>query len=123
MQKNLAIPSNLNSGISMSAAWTWLVLAGVFEIGWPLGLKFAQNPGRALQGTACAVICMGISGWMLWNAQKQIPLGTAYAVWTGIGASGTFLLGILIYGDSAGWMRCLAASLIILGVILLKLAH
>jgi quaternary ammonium compound-resistance protein SugE len=65
---------------------------------------------------------MALSGWMLWLAQKQIPLGTSYAVWTGIGAAGTFLVGIFFYGDPSSFMRYLGVLLIISGVVVLKLA-
>jgi quaternary ammonium compound-resistance protein SugE len=107
----------------MSAAWTYLILAGVFEIGWPVGLKMAQTPGKVLIGVLVAAACISLSGWLLWMAQRAIPIGTAYAVWTGIGAAGTFLIGIVIYGDPPALLRFLALGLIISGVILLKLAH
>lgn len=104
-----------------------MVLAGVFEIGWPVGLKMSQAPGVTITGVftgiGVAVVFMGISGFMLWTAQKEIPIGTAYAIWTGIGAAGTFILGIFIYGDSVNLMKILAVALIIGGVALLKLAH
>jgi quaternary ammonium compound-resistance protein SugE len=107
----------------MTTAWAYLILAGLLEIGWPVGLKLAQTPGRALAGVPLAVVCMAASGWLLFLAQKQIPMGTAYAVWTGIGAAGTFLVGIALYGDAAGPLRYLAVLLIISGVALLKLGH
>jgi quaternary ammonium compound-resistance protein SugE len=106
----------------VSAAWTYLVLAGILEIGWPVGLKMAQTPGKASLGIPLAVVCMGLSGWLLWLAQREIPLGTAYAVWTGIGAAGTFALGLALYGDPAGMMRIFGVVLIISGVAVLKLA-
>ena len=104
-------------------AWIYLITAGLFEIGWPVGLKLSQAPGRFLPGLAIAAICMGASGGFLWLAQKTIPIGTAYAVWTGIGAAGTFAVGILFYGDSASTLRLLSAALIVAGIIGLKLAH
>jgi quaternary ammonium compound-resistance protein SugE len=107
----------------MKSAWIFLCLAGLLEIGWPVGLKIAQTPGRVLAGVALAVVCMGLSGWFLWLAQKGIPIGTAYAVWTGIGATGTFLIGVAFYGDPSGLLRWLAIFLIISGIVLLKLAH
>ncbi len=67
--------------------------------------------------------CMAISGYLLFLAQRTIPMGTAYAVWTGIGAAGTFVVGIFLYGDPTGFARIFAVLLIISGVILLKLAH
>lgn len=66
---------------------------------------------------------MTISGTLLWLAQRHIPIGTAYAVWTGIGAAGTFLVGICFYGDPTSLARYLGVALIVLGVVMLKLAH
>lgn len=86
-------------------AWIYLVLAGLFEIGWPVGLKMAQNPDSRWSGIALAVAFMAVSGWLLWLAQRQIPIGTAYAVWTGIGAAGTFMVGVLYYGDPSSIAR------------------
>ncbi len=106
-----------------TAAWTFLLVAGLFEIGWPVGLKMAQTPGKTASGLMLAVVCMGVSGWMLWVAQRQIPMGTAYAVWTGIGAAGTFAIGVLLYNDPLGMMRLFGVTLIIGGVVVLKLAH
>ncbi|QBX36884.1 multidrug efflux SMR transporter [Brevundimonas sp. S30B] len=104
-------------------SWVYLLLAGIFEIGWPVGLKMAQVPSTRLSGIATAVFFMGVSGFLLWMAQKQIPIGTAYAVWTGIGAAGTFLVGVMIYGDPTSWMRWFGIALIIGGVVALKMAH
>ena len=104
-------------------AWVYLIVAGLFEIGWPVGLKLSQTPGRLIVGVVIAVVCMAASGALLWLAQKTIPIGTAYAVWTGIGAAGTFVVGIAFYGDSAGALRLVSVGLIIAGIIGLKLAH
>lgn len=104
-------------------AWTYLIIAGIFEIGWPVGLKMAQSPGKTVIGIILAGVCMAISGYLLFLAQRQIPMGTAYAVWTGIGAAGTFVVGIFLYGDPVGFLRIFSVLLIISGVILLKLAH
>lgn len=104
-------------------AWFYLILAGLFEIGWPVGLKISQTPATRLHGLVMAVVFMGLSGFLLWLAQRQIPIGTAYAVWTGIGAAGTFFIGIWYYGDPASLMRYLGVVLIIAGVITLKFAH
>jgi len=103
-------------------AWIYLILAGLFEIGWPVGLKMAQTPGRVLTGVLFAVVCMTLSGALLWLAQKSIPMGTAYAVWTGIGAAGTFVLGLAMYGDPTSVMRIVGVLLIIAGVVTLKMA-
>lgn len=107
----------------MNLAWIYLAVAGIFEIGWPLGLKMAQSPGKSVIGILIALVCMALSGYFLFTAQKQIPIGTAYAIWTGIGAVGTFLIGIYLYSDPINMYRILGAFLIIAGVISLKLAH
>ena len=80
-------------------AWIYLLLAGVCEIGWPIGLKMA-NGKHPILWTIFAIIAMAISGYMLYQAQKTIPMGTAYAIWTGIGAVGAFTVGILFFKDS-----------------------
>ena len=103
--------------------WIYLVLAGCLEIGWPIGLKLAQGSEQRIIGVLIAVFCMAASGWLLWLAQKDIALGTAYAVWTGIGAAGTFLVGIWFFGDAASPGRYAGVLLIIGGVVTLKLAH
>ncbi len=104
-------------------AWIYLLLAGIFEIGWPVGLKMAQAPETRWTGILVAVVFMGVSGFLLWLAQREIPIGTAYAVWTGIGAAGTFLVGVLYYQDPTSLAKYLGVALIIAGVITLKVAH
>ncbi len=104
-------------------SWVYLVLAGLFEIGWPVGLKMAQNAETRWTGISVAVGFMAVSGFLLWLAQRQIPIGTAYAIWTGIGAAGTFLVGVLYYGDPTSIARYLGVALIVAGVVTLKLAH
>lgn len=104
-------------------AWIYLILAGLFEIGWPVGLKMAQAEGTRALGIAVAISFMTISGLLLWLAQRDIPLGTSYAVWTGLGAVGTFTIGVLFYGDPSSLGRYLGIAMIILGVITLKLSH
>lgn len=103
--------------------WILLVLAGLFEIGWPVGLKMAQQAETRIIGAIVAVVLMTVSGLLLWLAQKDIPFGTAYAVWAGIGAAGTFLVGLLFYGDPATFGRFFGAALIVAGVVTLKLTH
>jgi len=104
-------------------SWVYLVIAGLFEIGWPIGLKLAQSSEKRVVGITLAVACLVVSGWLLWLAQRDIPMGTAYAVWTGIGAAGTFLVGIWVFGDPSSLARYLGVVLIIVGVATLKLAH
>ncbi|AQP99858.1 hypothetical protein B0W48_08680 [Pseudoalteromonas aliena] len=103
-------------------AWMYLIIAGLLEIGWPIGLKISQNPETRWQGIAIAITFMVASGFMLWLAQKQISMGTSYAVWTGIGAAGTFLVGILFYNDAATFGRIAGVLMIISGVITLKIS-
>ncbi len=101
--------------------WLYLLIASVFEVGWPLGLKIATNSQYRILWIIFAIITMALSGIFLYFAQKQIPIGTAYAIWTGIGASCTFLIGVLIFHDAMNLMRALGVLLIIAGVVLLKL--
>ncbi|HEB83049.1 MAG TPA: multidrug efflux SMR transporter [Gammaproteobacteria bacterium] len=103
-------------------AWLYLILAGLFEIGWPVGLKMAQEEQSRWLGIGVAVGFMAVSGALLWLAQKQIPMGTAYAVWTGLGAAGTFAVGVYFYGDPTSLGRYLGVLLIITGVVVLKLS-
>ncbi len=102
-------------------AWVYLIIAGFLEIGWPLGLKIAQGKMQ-ITGIAMAATCMTASGYFLWLAQKTISIGTAYAIWTGIGAAGTFMVGILFFGDATSLMRYIGVFMIIAGVVTLKLA-
>lgn len=103
-------------------AWFYLVCAGLLEIGWPIGLKIATQPNKAIFGSLLAVAFMIGSGTLLYLAQRTIPMGTAYAVWTGIGAAGAFIVGVLFYNDALTFWRALGAIMIIGGVIVLKLA-
>ncbi len=97
------------------------MLAGVFEVGWPLGLKLADLPNMKIWGIALALISMTVSGLLLWYSLKEIPIGTAYAVWTSIGAVGTFTIGVLVFGDPNIPLRWIGVALILLGVIFLKI--
>jgi len=105
-------------------AWIYLLLAAIFEIGWPLGFKLSQtHSNEKIVWIIMAAASMALSGLFLWMAQKEIPIGTAYAVWTGIGAAGTFIIGILYFKDAATFLRIASVTLIIMGVIGLKLSH
>ena len=105
----------------MRFAWLDLLIAGLFEVGWPLGFKLSQTTRFKWLFIVLAVASMALSGLFLWMAQRQIPIGTAYAVWTGIGAAGTFLLGIAFFGDVVNMLRLLSFALILTGVIGMKL--
>ena len=101
--------------------WTILSLAGVFEIGWAIGLKYTEGFTR-LWPTLGTVAAMAISLGLLGVAMKSLPVGTAYAVWVGVGAVGTAILGIVLLGEPANPGRLVSLGLIVLGIIGLKLA-
>ena len=104
-------------------AWLYLVLAGICEIGWPVGLKLGWTETGARPGWIIfAAVAMTASGALLLWAQRFIPMGTAYAVWTGIGAVGTFLLGILLLHEPAAMARFFFVGLIVVGIAGLKLS-
>lgn len=104
-------------------AWVFLIVAGIFEWGWPIGLKLAwKNDQFHLIPAIVAAVSMAASGYFLFLAQKVIPIGTAYAIWTGIGALGAFVIGIFYFGDSSNFARIFSAFLIIAGVVGLKLS-
>ena len=103
-------------------AWVYLVIAGFFEWGWPLGLKLGwTDKGGHYGWLAFSIICMIVSGGLLLVAQRTLPMGTAYAVWTGIGAVGTFVLGIIFFGEAATLLRFLFVGFIVAGILGLKL--
>ncbi|MGB6105882.1 MAG: quaternary ammonium compound efflux SMR transporter SugE [Pusillimonas sp.] len=102
-------------------SWLVLIIAGLFEIGWAIGLKYTEGFTRLWPSVGTAV-SMVISLGLLGVAMKQLPMGTAYAVWVGVGAVGTVILGILMLGESASAPRLVSVGFIILGIIGLKLA-
>ncbi len=101
--------------------WIILLLAGLFEIAWAVGLKFTDGFSR-LWPTLGTITALVISVMLLGFATKSLPIGTAYAVWTGIGAAGTVICGILFLGDSVNATRLICVGFILAGVIGLKLA-
>ena len=104
-------------------AWVYLVIAGIFEWGWPVGLKLGlTETGMRWGWIAFAGVCMVVSGALLLIAQKTIPMGTAYAVWTGIGAVGTVVLGLFLFSESATLARFFFVGLIVIGIVGLKFA-
>lgn len=102
-------------------AWLVLLVAGLFEVGWAVGLKYTEGFTRPLP-TALTVLSMAASLWLLGVALKTLPLGTAYAVWTGVGTVGAALLGVTLFGESADPARLACIGLIVAGIIGLKLA-
>lgn len=105
----------------MTTAWILLVVAGLLEVAWALGLKASEGFTR-LWPSLFTLVAMLASFYLLAQAMKVLPVGTAYAIWVGIGALGTVVLGMLIYGDSASPLRLLSLLLVLAGLVGLKLA-
>jgi quaternary ammonium compound-resistance protein SugE len=104
-------------------SWFYLFIAGLLEIGWPFGLKMSQTVSTyKFLWILVAILSMAGSGFFLWLAQKGIPMGTAYAIWTGVGAVGAFTLGIIYFNDTASMFRIISVTLLIIGIIGLKLS-
>jgi quaternary ammonium compound-resistance protein SugE len=103
-------------------AWAVLVVAGLFEVAWAIGLKYTEGFSRfwPSAGTVAAmVVSVVLLGW----AMRTLPVGTAYAVWTGIGAIGTVVLGIILFGEPATVARLVCIGLILAGIVGLKITH
>ncbi len=101
--------------------WFWLLLAGILEVVWSLAMKQSQGFTRPLP-TVITVVAIVVSLFLLSLAMKSLPLGTAYTVWTGIGAVGAFIVGVVVLGEPLNAARLLAAALVIGGVITFKLS-
>jgi quaternary ammonium compound-resistance protein SugE len=102
-------------------AWIMLFLAGLFETGWAIGLKYTEGFTR-LWPTVWTVFAMVVSLWLLGIAMRSLPVGTAYSVWVGVGAVGTVALGIVLLEEPANAARLISVGLIIAGIVGLKLA-
>jgi quaternary ammonium compound-resistance protein SugE len=102
-------------------AWILLIVAGLFEIAWAIGLKYTDGFTRALP-TAGTIAAMVISVWLLGIAMKTLPVGTAYSVWVGVGAAGTVILGIILFKEPANALRLISVALVIAGIVGLKFA-
>lgn len=100
-------------------AWLLLVIAGMFEIAWAVGLKYTEGFTRPLP-TALTVLAMVVSVVLLAKSARLLPIGTAYAVWTGIGGAGTALLGVMLFGEPATFARFACIGLVVLGIVGLK---
>lgn len=100
-------------------AWVYLVIAGIFEMGWAIGLKYTEGFTR-LVPTTLTVLAMAISVALLGLALRDLPVGTGYAIWTGIGTVGTALLGMYLFGDPATVARLACIGLIVAGIVGLK---
>jgi quaternary ammonium compound-resistance protein SugE len=101
--------------------WLILVLAGLCEIVWAVGLKYTDGFTRIVPA-AITVAAMVASIWLLAIAMRTLPLGTAYAVWVGIGTIGAFIAGVILFGESTGWLRLTSIALIVIGLAGLKLS-
>ena len=101
-------------------SWVYLFVAGLFEIGWAIGLKYTNGFTR-LVPTVLTAISMAISLGLLGLALKSLPVGTAYAIWTGVGAVGTAILGVYLLGEPAGIGRLACIGLIVAGIVGLKI--
>jgi len=102
-------------------SWIILFFAGLFEVGWAVGLKYTDGFSRPLP-TALTIAAMAISLGLLGVAMKELPLGTAYAIWTGVGAVGTVIAGIILFGESMALIRLASVALIVTGLIGLKIS-
>jgi len=102
-------------------AWVILVIAGLLETGWAIGLKYTEGFTR-LWPSIGTILAMIVSLWLLGIAMKSLPVGTAYSIWVGIGAVGTVILGIVLFGEPANAGRIISVAFIITGIIGLKLA-
>lgn len=101
-------------------AWLILIVGGLFEVGWAIGLKYTEGFTR-LWPSLWTALAMVISLWLLGIAMKTLPVGTAYSVWVGVGAVGAVILGIVLFGESANAVRLISIGLIIAGIIGLRL--
>lgn len=101
--------------------WGILLVAGLFEIGWAIGLKYTEGFSR-LWPTVWTILSMTLSVGLLGVAMKTLPVGTAYAVWVGVGAIGTAILGMLLFSEPANAARLLSLTLILAGIVGLKLS-
>lgn len=103
-------------------SWIILFFAGLFEVGWAVGLKYSDGFTRPLP-TVLTIVAMLVSLGLLGLAMKELPLGTAYAIWTGVGAVGTVIAGIILFGESMALIRLASVALIICGLVGLKMSH
>lgn len=101
-------------------AWLYLFVAGLFEVGWAIGLKYTEGFTR-LWPSVWTLVALAVSMVLLALAVKELPIGTAYAIWTGVGAVGTALLGILLFGEPGDLPRLLCIGLIVAGILGLKI--
>lgn len=104
----------------MSSAWILLIIAGLFEVAWAIGLKYTEGFTR-LVPSALTLMALGVSMYLLARAAQVLPIGTAYGVWVGIGALGAAILGIVLFNESASPQRMVFLALLLVSIIGLKL--
>lgn len=105
---------------ALGMSWTYVIIAGVFEVGWAIGLKYTDG-FKAIIPSLATVVAFILSFYFLMLGSKDLPIGSAYAVWTGIGSVGVVLLGIVLFGESKDLLRIACIFLIILGIVGLQL--
>jgi quaternary ammonium compound-resistance protein SugE len=108
--------------MTIPRAWAYVIVAGLFETVWAIGLKYSEGFSKPVP-SAVTVVAMLASMWLLAQAIRVLPAGTSYAVWVGIGAVGTAMLGIILLGESRQPMRLVSIALIVAGIVGLKLAE
>jgi quaternary ammonium compound-resistance protein SugE len=109
------------SDVTESRAWVYVIVAGLLEVVWAIGLKYSEGFSRPAP-SAVTVVAMVISMWLLAQAIRVLPAGTGYAVWVGIGAVGTAVLGVVLLGESRNPLRVVSITLIVAGIVGLKVA-
>lgn len=105
---------------SITAAWLLILVSGILEILFSISLKYSDGFSRPIY-SVLAIVSASLSLWLMSLSLKQIPIGTAYAVWAGIGAAGTAIVGLLMFGESASSLRLMAIGMVIIGIVLLQL--
>jgi quaternary ammonium compound-resistance protein SugE len=118
--RSKAFVTSLGADGALNMAWLTLVVAGLFEVGWAIGLKYTHGFSR-LWPTVATVVCMALSFMLLAHALKTLPIGTAYAVWTGIGTVGTAILGSALFAEPLEALRLGCILLIVIGITGLRL--
>ena len=107
--------------MSQSLAWLMLVVAGVLDVGWAISMKYAEGYTR-LGWSIVSVVLLAAFVVLLGRALKVLEVGVAYSVWTGIGAAGTFIMGVVLFGESLSAMKLAGIALVLMGIVALKLA-
>jgi quaternary ammonium compound-resistance protein SugE len=107
--------------VTVERAWVYVMIAGLLEVGWAIGLKYSEGFSKPVP-SVLTVAGMGMSMWLLAQALRVLPAGTGYAVWTGIGAVGTAILGIVLLGESRSVVRVACIGLIVVGIVGLRVA-